>query len=465
MWCHAAFRGLAISVLLVTAAAAQQRHEYQLIVPDSDIVSRASRTERRLEITDDDGTVTVYVRVRNYDSDDGKYLGYYSDTTEQVIRWPVSDRGSMLIATFLPDGLSRFKRSRMEIHPDRPSSESFGEPTIDPRASYRMTTTVNKDRGFLLEALVDSRVVMRRKADVDSQLWHLVPVGNGFYRLHSQVRGPKWSLSSRPFDEPTLEVTDDSTNQLWRITSSPSEPGALIVRAVAERSRERALTSTPGGRVVVEPFNNDPDQHWIIEAVEVALPPVFEEYAFLSHEVQPAEALPPAEIELVNSHRKELWVLIADAFDPSQSMRVIIPPGESKIVKLERDPGGELVEVYENHLAGGIIEREQFVTTLPPAPRYDVSVYEVVAQSVAIDRTVPGGRIEDVNYSPSSVGWFDLPSGSDVVNGTIDVYERATAMDNPGAARRIDPKLWQHKEEPTDPVESALEQFRPRRPR
>jgi len=452
------FRALAI-VVIVAGTAAGQLREYELILPESDIVSRAERTERRLAITEQDGKITTYTRVRPYDSEDGNYLGYYSPEKEMVIRWPVSDRGHMLIAKVIPDGLSPFRPGRMEIHTAGKPTEVIADLNIDPNVSYRLTTRASAERNMRLESHVDSHVLMRRDAEVDAQLWHLVPVGGGFYRLHSQVRGPKWSLSCRPSDEPRLEVTDDTVEQLWRITRSPTEPDALVLRT-ASRSRDRALSTTPGGRVIIAPFENGEQQFWTLEAVDAPLPIAFEEYTFLSHELHPAEALPVAEIELYNSHSKELWVLIADVVQPANSLRLRIPPGESQVVKLERDPGGELVEVFENHLPGGVVEREQFVTLLPPAPRYDVSVYEVFLQSVAIDRTVPGGRIEDVNYSPRSLGWFDLGAGPDLANGSIDVYEMAKSMENPGAVRRIDPKLWQQGSEQPDPVEQALDGVR-----
>jgi hypothetical protein len=346
----------------------------------------------------------------------------------------------------------------MEIQAAGPPTEVVSETVLDPRSAYRLTSKANEDRGPLLEAHIDGHVLMRRAAEIDAQLWHFVPVGNGLYRIHSQIRGPKWSLSSRPVDQPRLEPTAEVVDQLWRISRSPTESDYLILHSAAPGPRERVLSTTAGGRVVSQPFTNDPHHLWILEAVDAPLPPAFEEFVFQSHELQPAEALPPAEIELVNSHAKELWVLIADTLQPANSLRVKIAPGESKLVKLERDAGGDLIEVFENHLPGGVIEHEQLVTTIPPAPRYDVSVYEVILQSVAIDRTVPGGRVEDVNYAPRSVGWFDLPAGPDLVTGPIDVYEMAKSMDNPGAARRIDPKLWEPAEQtPPDPVETALE--------
>jgi hypothetical protein len=363
----------------------------------------------------------------------------------------------MLIGTILTDGLSPFRRSRMEIRPVGPPPESVVEMDIQPDTAYELTTLADDGRRVAMEAHVDSQVLMRRRAEVDAQLWHLVPVGNGYYRIHSHARGRRWSLSSKPVEQPRLELTSNQPDQFWRVTPSPSEPGYVILTSAAGSDQGRVLTSSPTGRVLVKTFEYGTDQLWKLNAVDAELPPRFNEYTHTSSELRGAEPIGAAEVELVNSHRKELWVLITDTLQPANSMRIRIPPGESQIVTLERDPGGAAVEVYEHHLPGGLVEVEEFITPIPPVPRYDVSVYEVMVQSVAIDRTVPGGRLEEVNFSPRSVGWFELPAGPELRTGPFDVYEIARAMNNPGAARRIDPSLWRAPtSEKPDPVESAL---------
>ena len=53
------------------------------------------------------------------------------------------------------------------------------------------------------------------------------------------------------------------------------------------------------------------------------------------------------------------------------------------------------------------------------------------------------GRIEDINFSPRSIGIFPVAPGGQLRTGTvIDVYGAAQAERNPGAARRLDMRQW-----------------------
>ena len=174
----------------------------------------------------------------------------------------------------------------------------------------------------------------------------------------------------------------------------------------------------------MQPFVYSTSQMWLLRPWGGVLPPVFSEYRSVTRELRPNPPLEPALVEFVNSHSKELWVLVADRRDPAKSMRLRIPAGKSETVSLVRDAGGTLVEVYE-YGAPGLTQRDELATSLPPSVRYDVSVYEVAVQSIAIDRTVPGGKLENVNYSPRSVGWFELAPGPELESGPLDVFQTA----------------------------------------
>jgi hypothetical protein len=164
---------------------------------------------------------------------------------------------------------------------------------------------------------------------------------------------------------------------------------------------------------------------------------------------------------LYNSHSKEIWVVVADLADPSQSLRLKIPPAQAETVSLARDPGATLVEIHQFATPYGDLRRDEFVTQLPPAVRYDVSVYELILQSISIDRTVPGGRLEGTNYSPRSIGLFPIPPGAVLQDGRLDVYELAKQQENPGAVRRIDPGDWSEEPDAEHPVDALLRQFQP----
>ncbi len=169
--------------------------------------------------------------------------------------------------------------------------------------------------------------------------------------------------------------------------------------------------------------------------------------------MRPRAPLSDGLVELRNQHKRDLWVLIVPEGNERAAVRLKIPIGETRKLSLHRDAGASIVEIHEVFSRTGY-RREEVVTQLPPRSLYDISVYEVIVQSVAIDRTVPGGKIEDVQYAPKSLGWFELPPLAEQTN--IDVYEQATAMKNPGAVRRIDPRRWEKSEEAPDPLEELL---------
>ncbi len=124
-----------------------------------------------------------------------------------------------------------------------------------------------------------------------------------------------------------------------------------------------------------------------------------------------------------------------------------IPAGQKQTMQLDRDSGATLYEEQEIRTASGIWDRQQYATPIPPAAFYDVSVYEEILQSIAIDRTGKSPNpIEDVNYQPKSLGWLQLPPGQGLQeNGSLDLYELGKAAKNPGAVRRIDRELLKRK--------------------
>lgn len=448
--------------LLVSFVGAQQRLE--LSVPGSDIVSHAVRTDERLRIVDDMGRLTVYVRDARYDSADGRFLGYASGPARQILRWPVVDRGRFQIADAANP--TAFRASQMEIRPaDRRAPGLDFDQRLDPEASYRFTTRALEDRGITLSANAAGALSMQPLADAAAaQAWHLTALPNGYYRLHSHARGRRWSLAGLPAGAVQLVRTTQEFHQLWQLTPVPGAPGYFALVNAGGGLQELVLTVAPTGQVLLEPFAFAPGQLWRPLHFGGLLPPIFAEYRFAAREIRPHAPLEPARVELVNSCRQELWVLIADRWQPDQSLRVKIPAGQNETILLQRDAGGTLVEVYEQVLPGGLVQREEFATPLPPTARYDVSVYELAAQSIAIDRTVPGGKIEDVTYSPKSIGWFELPAGESLPDGTLDVYAQAKAQGNPGQVRRIDPQQWQPQVEQKDMVEELLDQLQKKDP-
>jgi hypothetical protein len=268
-------------------------------------------------------------------------------------------------------------------------------------------------------------------------------------------------LSGRPGGLPRLERTARDVDQLWQLMPIHDRP-ACHAFACAGRGLTHHVLTVDAARVLsLQPFVYSTSQMWLLRPWGGVLPPAFSEYRSVTRELRPNPPLEPALVEFANSHSKELWVLVADRRLPAKSLRLRIPAGKSETISLVRDAGGTLVEVYEFGTLG-LTQRDELATPLPPSVRYDVSVYEVAVQSIAIDRTVPGGKLENVNYSPKSVGWFELAPGSELESGPLDVFPTAVRQKNAGAVRRIDPSEWQPQAKPADPVESLLDEFRKR---
>lgn len=451
---------LLLSVIAVMLApielAAQQR--YELIVPNKDLLSRAERTDEQLVIIDQKGVETRYERARRFDTADGEYVGYYSAAAKQIIRWPASDRGTLLIATDR-GGTLTFRSSLMEIHPIVDQAAPVRPLELDANAPYRIAPFGPQNRTMAVGINAAERMALVPIAVSESQLWHFTPLGNGYYRIHSDMHGRHRSLAGMPDGSLVMDETGNSLNQFWHFAPVWKAPGFFVLANATAAVNPPSLTILAGGALGLEKCMWSDSQLWQFVPVEAPLPPVFDEYRFRSREIRPKQDLAAAELEFLNSHDKEIWVAIADRLAPGSSRQLKIAPGEISVVSLERDPGGMLVEVYERVLPGGFIEREEFVTDLPPATRYDVSVYEVIVQSIAIDATVKGGRVEDVQYAPKSVGWFELAAGPALEDGVIDAYAVAKSQRNPGMVRRIDPSEWNPKPAAKDPVESLLEKY------
>lgn len=453
---------VAWAVLLSGGGVAHGQRQYELVLEDTGLVSQAERTPQRLMIIDSAGNPTEYTRDRRFDSQDRGFIAYSSAAARQVLRWPADDRGRMQIAELVGDRPTAFRPSRMTIRALQPAGGGggiggAGAANIEFRDPVRLVSAARVERH--LGALGDGRLTLGLAADDDAQAWLLTPLDNGYYRIHNGLRGRRWSLSGRPGGRPRLERTARDVNQLWQVLPIHDRPGWQAFACAGGGPARHVLTVDGAGVLALQPFVYATSQMWLLRPWGVALPPVFAEYRFVTRELRPNPPLEPASVEFVNDHSRELWVLVADRLDPAQPLRLRIPAGKSQAVSLVRDAGGTLVEVYE-YGSPGLAQRDEFATPLPPSVRYDVSVYEVIVQSIAIDRTVPGGKLEDVNYAPKSVGWFALAPGPELESGPLDVYATAVRQKNAGAVRRIDPSEWQPQAKGADPVESLLDEFK-----
>ena len=179
----------------------------------------------------------------------------------------------------------------------------------------------------------------------------------------------------------------------------------------------------------------------------------------ISRKVVPNPALDPVTIELANSHSEELWILLRDLRDATKEQRLKIPAGKSAPLELARDAGSTLVEVWE--ITTGLeTKRVERVTEVAPKQLYDISVYELIVQSVATDATRKAAPVEEVTRSPKSVGLIDVPPGDRFKGDKTDIYTAAKRQQNPGAVGRIDPEQWNEPSPDSDPLKKLL---KPRR--
>ncbi len=300
---------------------------------------------------------------------------------------------------------------------------------------------------------------MQLAVDPNLHDWYVVPAGRGYVRVQQSIGGAWFALSAQQRNL-LIEPIGQTASQLWRVMSSNIGSGYWLESAVTPGY---VLSGASTGSVSLLPINGSYTQLWYPQPVVIG--PGFEPlWKTVSHDVRPNPPLAPAQIDIINSHKNALHILIGDK-RTSRPQKISIPPGSKVTVPFDRDAGATVVETYEIRGPSGVWDRQQFVTPIPPAPIYDLSVYEEFLQSIAIDRTgTSPNPIEDVNYQPKSVGWLPLPPGRALPDfGQIDAFNDAKAAGNPGAVRRFDPKSLEKPAQGQDPLESILQSVSPPR--
>lgn len=166
----------------------------------------------------------------------------------------------------------------------------------------------------------------------------------------------------------------------------------------------------------------------------------FAQSVVIESDVRPRAALPPAQIRLINTARRELQVAVVDLRDGQQTRALRLPPGGTQTLTLERDAGAERVSLVQTYDAFGFPRVREVVSEIAPATRYEMVVHEWAVQSVAIDRTGKSPNvIEDIRHQGRGIGRFPLPPGEQLRDGPLDVYRMALAANNPGAVGPLVP--------------------------
>lgn len=469
--------------------------QYELHAARLNLTSQARVSADALQIITSEGTVTNYQRDSRFDSGDRAWLGFYSAAANQVLRWPIHHSGNLQIGTIRGSTIE-YRPSEMTIRAlepiqrSEPIQRTAQRPVVPPAqlsaaggllaelamsklfdsVSQSMTNRRSASAGManaqmLRIASYDTRgtpwVLARSGFDLTcissgsaaGADWWVAPAGAGIVRVETYHQGRVYAVSANRGGTLSLLPLTQDPQQFWRVTGGGRVANRFVLENVAYPGN--CLSRTDRGRVALQPITYSPMQMWMPFNAPVV--PTFEPFwRSGSTEVIANAPLPPAELELRNTHRYALIVLLGDARKGPGFDQIRIEPGTSEIVALERDSGSTIVETVEIRSAQGVWERQQYVTAVPPQAFYDLSVYEEHLQSISLDATGPKIKVDDKNYVPKSVGWLPLPAGAELpAQAQMDVYSRAKDANNPGAVRRMDPK--QFDAPAANPLEDILE--------
>ncbi len=465
------------------SAVAQER--FELVAPRSNENSQVLMDGDSLRVIDFRGNETLYMREALYDSIDRQWLGYFSSRERQILRWPASGIGNLQIGQVATGGAISYRISQMTIRPLRARQPAMDRQletplrsrtagfagTMSPEASRffaalaqgtanqptTLQLTVHDESGqsWTLARTRTNRLAMIPAPSGREADWLVVPASRGLVRLHGYDNGRITALATSSNRSLVLEPPLGDSRQLWQVVPSPMALGQFVFESALFPGLVLGGGQGPG--FGLHPLANASHQMWlpIVPPNFVPVEPVWR----TSHtEIRPNPPLEPAQLELINSHRYALIVLVADRRRTGQPLsQVRIEPQSRATLTLDRDAGATLVETCEIRSLSGVWTQSQFVTPVPPTIIYDLSVYEEHLQSIAIDRTgTSPNPIEDVNYVPKSVGWLPVPPGNDLADiSQMRIFEAAQAARNPGAVRRFEKGAFD-KKSTTDPLDSIL---------
>jgi hypothetical protein len=390
-------------VLLATVTRSSAQERFRLDAPNVGASANAVLTESELVVVDQAGKNTVYLRDPQFDSQDGQWLGYFSRSMNQVIRWPVARAGNMQIGD-VAAGSVRYRTSQMVIQAlDRaanrpvlpppafqganpnpalnPQNSPFAQPqfnaTIDPNfvdslqgitpspifdsiyqgqetRSQMLQLATFDPRGSQLYLTRDnlSALSLSRNPVGDSNWW-VVPTGNSYVRVQHYQNGRISALSATRSQALALAPISQDPRQLWRVSRIATNRNRFVLENAMYSGQ---CMASNGGQLLLQPINYAPSQWWVPMSAPT-LPNYEPFWRTVSQEVHANSPLTPAQLGLVNSHRTALVVLLADQRQAGNVQQIRIEPGQSANVTLDRDPGATIVESYEIRLPSGVWDR------------------------------------------------------------------------------------------------------------
>jgi hypothetical protein len=490
-----------LAVSLASLAMAQQR--FTLTSQEEGIQSQAKMDRDRLIIVDNRGNVSEYRRDGRSDPAGGQWQAYFSQSAGQFLLWPTSNRGNFLIGDVDRSGGVQYRQSRMVIQPevasgrDTRNDRSNRQPaTDDPRPQNSLKDRLQAeeqaalgipgelfsrlarrqpvgDPGMFRLAVQDRDGVERVLTERAGQFlglpegrsnptdWTIIDHGQGIFELQTLRGSEVMALGIDERRNLMLVQTRVAINHLWRTVHFGGTAGYLFESVYYPGY---CLALTDNYTLFLDAIGSGSFQLWMpYEVPAVIWPePVIRS---VTTQVVLDPPLPPARLELFNSHRSAIRILLADRRPGGVVTELTIAPNNSETISIERAPGARLIESREIRNGFGQWIQETVEFRIPPERIYDLSVYEEFLQSIAIDRTGKSpSPIEDVNYVPRSVGFLLIPSGDALPETTRwDLYRMALAADNPGAVRRFDPRAFDPRafdRRGSDPLEKILDSLR-----
>lgn len=468
---HKWWIGICLALAISHAASGQT---FDLSVPGSPIRSIAQIDVNRLTIIDAQGAASTYVRDRQFDT--SGYLGFSSTVLQQTIRWPASGSGRMQIASGgSRTGAIAFRASQMVIAPrlavpgtSAPPRGGIAAPGVaatpestpsnDPRSVYRIESAMGAGSVLAATPRAGERIYLGNwRTDVHEAEFRFLPTDNGYVQMVSyhdeNLAVGIASTNAGNFGDAMLFDRRLGGRHGMEFRFVPGDGGFMTIEMRQDRDFVIELDNRPSNLAAkVRVGTRHGLQNQLFRLVRVAsptgnmlppagLPPVVSPppRAVVSQTVVPETPLEPVMVELYNSHAKEIWVLVTDFRDPNKPQRLKIPANKSKTVEFDRDAGSRIESLHEVRLPGGGIARERRTAAVAPKPLYEISVYELIAQSTYIDRTRPGTAPE-IDHAPRSVGSFVVPATFQ--GGRSDIYQAARRQNNAGGVRRLNLEDW-----------------------
>jgi hypothetical protein len=250
---------------LLVAGRQASADQFWLDVPGKpSLRSTASIDARQLRVTDARGAHFLYVRRPEWDSEDSRYLCYYSAEMGRYLRWPIGGAGNMYIGE-RQGGTLRWKKSLMQVRPRDPIATT--DPSgIDPstpagsasgRGAGRATTMAPLDplgaqrdeHSQSTRAIPPAFLSVLRAQDGQFFLGHV--------DVESQVRiytsdGDDWRLldTARRADAPGMLRNDRAATASRRSTGFV--PGAPLLLVESQGSRIPIAISVNSAGELVE---------------------------------------------------------------------------------------------------------------------------------------------------------------------------------------------------------------------